>query len=406
MRFLLRRTAPLLFILAGTAHAEDWPGWRGPRGDGSSRETRVPLNWSATENIRWKTAIQGRGYSSPIVSGGCIFLTTCLENEKKRVLLCLDRCNGKILWQRVVVTADLEEKHGLNSYASSTPATDGKYVWVPFLSRPNIQLACYDCDGNLKWMKSPGEFHSKHGFCSCPVLYKNMVILNCDQDAVAYIVALDKATGEERWRADRPNRTRSYCTPLIVTAAGKHQLVLSGSKCVASYDPDTGKQLWIIAGPTEQFVASMVYLDDVLFLTAGFPTYHLLAIRPDGAGNVTNTHVLWHKTKGAGYVPSPVASGKWFFVVTDDGIASCWEAKTGTRQWMERLGNHHSASPVASAGHLFFTDDAGVTYVLKPGKKMEEVSRNALGEECFASPAVAHGQLFIRTVKHLWCIGR
>jgi outer membrane protein assembly factor BamB len=393
-------------MTAIAARGEDWPGWRGPRGDGTSRETDVPLRWSATQNIRWKTPIPGRGYSSPIVSGDRIFLTTCLEREKKRVLLCLDRRDGKILWQRVVVTAELEEKHGLNSYASSTPATDGKNVWVPFLSRPNVQLACYDFDGNQKWIKSPGEFHSKHGFCSCPVLYKDTVILNCDQDAVAYIVALDKSTGEERWRADRPNRTRSYCTPLIVSAGGKKQLVLSGSKCVASYDPDTGKQLWMIDGPTEQFVASMVFLDNVLFLTAGFPTYHLLAIRPDGDGNVTDSHVLWHKTKGAGYVPSPVALGKWFFVVTDDGIVSCWEAKTGKREWMERLGNHHSASPVAAAGHLFFTDDAGVTYVIKPGKKLEEVSRNSLGEGCFSSPAVAQGQLYIRTLNHLWCIGK
>jgi outer membrane protein assembly factor BamB len=400
----LPRAILFLFVTVASTQAEDWPGWRGPRGDGTSLEKHLSLRWSATENIRWKTPIPGRGYSSPVVSGNRIFLTTCLEKEKKRLLLCLDRRDGKILWQRVVVTADLEEKHGLNSYASSTPATDGKYVWIPFLSRPKVQLACYDIDGNLKWQKSPGEFHSKHGFCSCPVLYKDKVILNCDQDAVAYIVAFDKSTGEERWRADRPNRTRSYCTPLIVSAAGKKQLVLSGSKCVASYDPDTGKQLWLIDGPTEQFVASMVFLDDVLFLTAGFPTYHLLAIRPDGAGNVTESHVLWHKTKGAGYVPSPVAFGKWFFVVTDDGIASCWEAKTGKREWMERLGQHHSASPVAAAGHLYFTDDAGVTYVIKPGTKLEEASRNPLGEECYASPAVAQGQLFIRTVNHLWCI--
>jgi outer membrane protein assembly factor BamB len=396
----------ILSILGSMVRAEDWPCWRGPRGDGTSRETDVPLRWSATENIRWKTAIPGRGYSSPVVSGDCIFLTTCLEKDKQRVLLCLDRRDGKILWQRVVVTAELEEKHGLNSYASSTPVTDGKHVWVPFLSRPNVQLACYDFDGNLQWLKSPGEFHSKHGFCSSPVLYKDMVILNCDQDAMGYIVALDKATGEERWRADRPNRTRSYCVPLIVTAAGKKQLVLSGSKCVASYDPDTGKRHWIIDGPTEQFVASMVFTDDVLFLTAGYPTYHLLAIRPDGAGNVTDTHVLWHKTKGAGYVPSPVAFGNRFYVVTDDGIAGCFEAKTGERRWTERLGRHHSASPVAAAGHLFFPDDSGVTYVIKPGTKFEEIGRNPLGEECYASPAVSQGQLFIRTLNHLWCIGK
>jgi outer membrane protein assembly factor BamB len=386
--------------------AENWPGWRGPRGDGMSLETKVPLRWSSTENIRWKTPIPGKGHSSPIVWGDRVFVTTCLEKEKQRLLLSLNGRDGKLLWQRVVLTAELEEKHDLNSYASSTPATDGKHVWVPFLAAPRVQLACYDMDGKLAWLVSPGEFHSKHGFCTCPVLYKDMVILNCDQDGDGYLVALDKATGVERWRTPRPNHTRSYCTPLVVTAAGKQQLVLTGSKCVASYDPDTGKQRWIMDGPTEQFVASMVHLDDVLFLTAGYPTYHLLAIRPNGAGNVTKTHVLWHSTKGAGYVPAPVVWGKWFFVVTDAGIASCLDAKTGKRHWMERLGDHHSASPIAAAGHLFFTDDAGVTHVLKAAEKFEVVSRNALDEACYASPAVSQGQVFIRTLHHVWCIGR
>src|SRR5262249_4779932 len=158
-------------------------------------------------------------------------------------------------------------------------------------------VACYDVDGKLVWNRSPGEFHSVHGYCSSPVLYKDMVIVNGDQDAEAFIVALDQRTGKERWRADRPNRTRSYCTPLIVSAAGKKQLVLSGSKSVASYDPDTGKQWWVIDGPTEQFVASLVFANNLFFMTAGFPTYHIMGIRPDGAGDVTKTHVLWHKAK-------------------------------------------------------------------------------------------------------------
>src|SRR5438128_5339952 len=172
MRRALYCLALVLPCLVASAAAEDWPGWRGPRGDGTSRETDVPLRWSKSENVRWKTAIPGVGHSSPIVWGDRVFLTTCLEKERKRLLLCLDRRDGKILWQRVVVTADLEEKHGLNSYASSTPVTDGKHIWVPFLSYPTVQVACYDFDGKLAWMKSPGEFHSKHGFCSCPVLYK------------------------------------------------------------------------------------------------------------------------------------------------------------------------------------------------------------------------------------------
>jgi outer membrane protein assembly factor BamB len=407
MRIGLTRVGFALLVLTAPALAGEWPGWRGPRGDGIADESEVPIKWSKTENVAWKVAIPGKGHSSPIVWGDRVFVTTCLEKESKRVLLCLNRKNGKQLWERVVLTAKLEGKHGLNSYASATPATDGKHVWVAFLQAPNVQMVCYDMDGKEAWRKSPGELHSKHGFCSCPVLYKDMVILNCDQDGDGYLVALDKESGKERWRTERPNKTRSYCTPIIVDADGKMQLVFTGSKCVASYDPDSGKQHWIIDGPTEQFVASMVYSEGVLFLTAGFPEYHLLAIKPDGKGNVTKSHILWRETKGAGYVPSPIAHGKYFFVVSDrgSGIASCWEAKTGKRQWLERLGGHHSASPVSAGGHLYFLDDDGVTCVVQPTNKFKVVSRNALDEECYASPAVAHGHIYIRTLHHLYCIG-
>jgi hypothetical protein len=322
------------------------------------------------------------------------------------LLLCLSRLDGRILWQREVLTARLERKHNLNSFASSTPVTDGRHVWATFLESPRMQAVCYDFDGREIWRRSPGEFHSVHGFCSSPILYKDMLIINGDQDAEAWIVALDKTNGGERWRADRPNRTRSYCVPIIVKAAGKTQLVLSGSKCVASYDPDTGEQIWIIDGPTEQFVSSLVYGDGVLFLTAGFPTYHLMGIRPDGHGDVTHSHVLWHDTHAADYVPSPIAHGSYFFWVNDNGIAGCVDAKTGKREWTQRLGKHHSASPVSAGGYLYFPDDDGNTYVLKAGPKFELVSKNPLGDECYASPAVAHGEIFIRTLHNLYCIGK
>jgi outer membrane protein assembly factor BamB len=397
--------AVVVFALANSSNAEEWPGWRGPRGDGTSQETTIPIRWSKTENIRWKAPIPGKGHSSPVVWGDRVFVTTCLEEEEKRLLLCLSRIDGRLLWERVVLKSALEDKHNLNSFASATPVTDGRHVWVAFLQYPVMQVACYDFDGNLVWRLSPGEFHSKHGFCSSPVLYKDMVILNGDQDAEAWIVALDKSTGAERWRTDRPNRTRSYCVPLIVKAAGKMQLVMSGNKCVASYDPDTGKQIWIIDGPTEQFVSSLVYAEDILFLTAGFPTYHLMGIHPDGQGNVTHTHVLWHDKRAADYVPSPIAHGSYFFWVNDNGVAGCIAAKTGERQWTQRLGRHHSSSPVSAGGYLYFPDDDGVTWVLKAGPKFEVVSKNPLGDECYASPAIAHGQIFMRTLHNLYCIG-
>jgi outer membrane protein assembly factor BamB len=247
-------------------------------------------------------------------------------------------------------------------------------------------------------------------------LHKDLVILNGDQDAPAYLVALDKLTGKEVWRADRPNRTRSYCTPILIESPSVHgvtQLVLGGSKCVASYDADTGKQVWQLDGPTEQYVASLVYTDDVLFLTTGFPEFHLMGIRPDGSGNITGTpHVAWHiphsenkNGKYASYVPSPLAAGDHFFVISDLGWLGCIEAKTGRRLWNERLGRHHSASPVVVGGHLLLPDDDGTTWVVKASPKFELVRKNVLAEETYASPAVANGCLYVRTLNHLWCIG-
>ncbi len=267
-------------------------------------------------------------------------------------------------------------------------------------------------------MRSPGKLLSVHGFCSSPVLHKDLVILNGDQDAEAYLVALDKETGEERWRIDRPNRTRSYCTPILIHSKDKPdvtQLVLSGSKCVTGYDADTGKLLWIIDGPTEQYVASLVYLDDMLFLTTGFPEYHLMGISPDGSGNITKSkYVRWHiphkinrieRNSGASYVPSPIAADGHFYVVSDTGYLSCLKPQTGERLWKEKLGRHHSASPVLADGQLYFLDDDGISYVLKASGKFEVLHKNKLDEECYASPAVSHGQIFIRALHNLYCIG-
>jgi hypothetical protein len=384
----------------------DWPAWRGPHGDGRSDEASAPTRWSATENIHWKVRVPGKGHSSPIVFGDRVFLTTALESHEKRMLLCYNRLDGKPIWEREVLRAPLEQRHDRNSYASATPATDGKHVWVSFLQQPTIQLACYDVEGNEVWRKSPGRFSSVHGFCSSPVLHEDLVILNCDQDAKAWIVAYDKATGEERWRADRPNRTRSYCTPLVIDVDGKKQLVLSGSKSVAAYDPETGKRIWMMDGPTEQFVASLAYADGVLFVTGGFPQLHMLGVDPRGRGNVTRTHIRWRTHKGVSYVPSPVAHDGHFFVVSDNGLASCFEARTGRLKWKERLGRRHSASAVSAGGRVYFVDDDGETFVVKAAPQFELVAENSLGEACFASPAVSRGQLFIRTVDHLYCIGK
>jgi outer membrane protein assembly factor BamB len=282
-------------------------------------------------------------------------------------------------------------------------------VYITFLDKPRLRVFCYDYDGKLVWEKTPGEFHSMHGFCSPPILYKDLVIVNADQDAPAgqraYIVAFDKKTGEEKWRIDRPNKLRSYCPPVIVHAAGKQQMVLTGSKCVTAYDPDTGKVIWIVDGPTEQFVSSIVLHDGIILLTAGFPVYWVMAIDPSGTGDVTKTHVLWKKKNEGGYVPSPVAAGGKLFLVTDTGLASCWDVKSDKMCWQEQLSrSKHHASAIVADGRIYFTSDEGTTFVLKASDEYELLAKNPLGERVFASPAFSNGDIFIRGAKHLWCI--
>ncbi|MFT5524822.1 MAG: outer membrane protein assembly factor BamB [Pirellulaceae bacterium] len=414
----LRSLVAFLFVLTlvSTAVCEDWPGWRGPRGDGSSSDKNVATQWDGEtgKNVKWKVPIDGYSHSSPIVWKDRIFVVSCVKESTERVLISLDRSTGNILWQKSVLKAPLEKLHNLNSHASGTPVTDGKLVYVTFLEADfagsnkvtpgNIVVAAYDFDGNEKWVARPGRFSSVHGFCTSPILFKDKVIVNGDHDGEAYIAALSRESGETQWKVKRENKTRSYVTPIIREIDGRTQMILSGSKCITSYDPNDGKLHWIIDGPTQQYVASMVYNGEFLFMTAGFPERHILAIRPNGSGNVTDTHVVWRTTTACSYVPSPIISGNHFLVAADNGVCSCFEATSGERLWMERLGKHYSASLVEANGLVYFAADDGIVKVVRPGAKLDVVAENNLGEYVFASPAISNGQLFIRGENHLFCI--
>lgn len=398
-----------LFLMAQTVNTpgEDWPCWRGPRLDGTSTETHVPVFWSATSNVVWKTELPGVGHASPIIGGDRVFTVAAIPERQERLLLCLERTTGKMVWQQTVLAAPLEHKHTLNSFASSTPATDGDSVFVAFLDRDRMFAAAYDLNGKSKWAVRPGPFASMHGFCSSPIVYRDKIILNGDHDGDSYLVALSRADGRILWKTPRENHTRSYCAPLIRDMGGRAQMVLSGDKCVASYDPNTGTRLWVIDGPTEQFVASPVYSEacGLVFITGGFPDHHILAIRPGGSGNVTQTHIAWRTTEGAAYVPSPIIVGEYFLVVSDGGVAHCFEARTGKLAWKERLGEEH-ASLISAEGRVYFLNDRGTVNVVKVGPQFERVAQNEIGEKCFASPAISQGQVFLRGERHLFCIGR
>ena len=349
-----------ILALSGGVSAENWPGWRGPRGDGSSLDGNVPTKWSGSENLAWKVPIPGIGHASPIIWENRIFLVTCLPEEGQRCLICLDRRTGRTLWTRVVLTSPLERKHRLNSHASSTPVTDGQRVFVSFLDQEDMFIAAYDFRGNRTWAVRPGPFSSVHGYCSSPILYKDTVIINGDHDGDAYIVALDKDSGATRWKTSRENKTRSYCTAIIRQMDGRTQMVLSGSLCVASYDPEDGSRHWIVDGPTEQYVASLVYDGELVYLTCGYPEEHLMGIRPSGKGNVTETHVVWHhRTRDAAYVPSPIVVNGYFVVADDFGTVTCYEARSGKLQWREKLARHYSASALEANGLVYLFADQG-----------------------------------------------
>ncbi len=396
-------------LMAGQALAatENWPMWRGPRGDGSSLETGVPVQWSATNNIVWKTPVSGEGHSSPILWGERLFLTTALRDAQERCLLCFDRGTGRLLWQQTVLAAPLEAKNSENSFASSTPATDGQKVFVTFLDGKEVVVAAYDFSGQKKWLVRPGQFYSQHGFSHTPVLFEDKVILGCDSKGENFIVALSREDGHVLWKVQRDNPTQSYSAPLIRQMAGRMQMVIPGNKAVTGIDPANGKTLWVSEGPSEDCVITPVYNEasGLVLSCSSWPKRVLQAIRPIGNGTLSQSNIVWSSTDGAPYVPSPISVGAYFFT---SGFATkeawCFEAATGKVLWHEKTGLHH-ASPVAANGLVYFLNDDGVAHVFKAGPNLELVARNELGEKTYASPAISRGQIFLRGFKNLYCVG-
>jgi outer membrane protein assembly factor BamB len=404
----------LWVILAGSfsgnqnqARTENWPAWRGPRGDGSSLEQHVPVHWGEGSNLVWKAKLPGSGHASPVVWADRIFTVSANEKTQERLLLCFETDQGKLLWQRTVLSSPLEKTHRLNSYASSTPATDGQQVYTSFLDKDEMVATAYDLTGQMKWQVRPGVFSSMHGYCSSPLLFEDLVILNGDHDGDSYLVALDRKTGKTVWKTKRPNRTRSYCVTTIFELSGRTQMVFSGDKSVASYDPRKGTLHWYLPGPTEQFVASIVYNPsaDLLFVTGGFPELHILGLRHDGRGIIGDDHIVWRSHKGVSYVPSPVSAGNYFLVVSDGGFATCFEAATGNIMWQERMGGGHHASLITAEGRVYYLSDQGVMTVVQPKAEFEVLAKNKLDDRFFASPAVSHGRIYLRGEQSLYAIG-
>ena len=364
---------PLLVVLAGAAlEAQDWPQFRGPTGQGHSTERGVPLEWSESRNVIWKTPVPGRGWSSPVVAGGRVWLTTAIEAHGASLrALAFDVETGReVVNVEVFHLRSIDLLNSKNSHASPTPIVDGDRVYVHFGADGTAALTT---SGEIVW-KARLPYESQHGNGGSPVLYGDLLIVSCDGSDEAFVVALDKRTGKVRWKTPRRSPAdQAYSTPLVIRVGDRDQVVSVGAYRAAAYDPQTGKEIWRVGyGDGFSNVPRPVYGQGLVYIATGFQEPSLIAVRADGTGDVTKTHVAWTLKRAAPLTPSPLLVGDELYLVNDIGIASCLDAKTGAPYWVARLGGNYSASPVVADGRIYFLSEEGVATVIAP----EKVFRN------------------------------
>jgi outer membrane protein assembly factor BamB len=389
----------------------DWPEFRGPTGQGLVDQGPLPTEWSPTKNVVWKQKVPGAGWSSPVVVGGKVFLTSAVpdgKNQLSLVALCLDAKDGKEVWRQELFREDTTSSprpHQKNSHASPTPLVSGSRLFVHF---GHMGTACLDLDGKVQWRNDKVKYSPVHGNGGSPILAEDKLIFSCDGGDKPFVVALDAATGQEAWRtdrkADKSPKKFSFSTPLLIDVKGQKQVVSPGPDAVVAYEPATGKEIWRVRYNGYSVIPRPVYGHGLVFVSTSFDSPTFLAIKPDGKGDVTGTHVAWQTNKNAPHTPSPLLVGDEVYTVSDRGIATCYDARTGEVHWSERLNATFSASPVCADGKVYVQGEDGEGIVLKAGKKFEELARTKMGERTLASYAVADGALFLRTAEHLYRI--
>ena len=377
--------------------AENWPGWRGPQRNGLSGERGLPLHWSADRGIAWKTALPGAGISNPIV-----------WDEQELHVIALDLHDGKERWHvRLWGTAPTLHHAYKSSMASPSPITDGEAVYAFFGSG---DLAAIDLQGRLLWHRALadeyGAFENRFAASSSPLLFEDLVILQCDHYGHSYLLGVEKATGANRWKADRPDCWLSWASPTLVPVPGteRWELLVCGSEKVEGYDPASGEKLWTFTGLARECVPTPVFGHGLAYVVSG-PRGDTFAIRPGGRGDVTATHLAWSSDRGTPFVPSAILVGNRYYMIDDKGIGTCLDAQTGAQLWRRRLLGPVTASPVAGDGKLYLTDEEGPTLVLAcDDASGRELARNRLDEPVFASPAISQRRLLIRSATRLYCI--
>lgn len=406
---LSRLTLPVLFIglLTSLSVSADWPQFRGPGGQGVA-EADPPVAWSATDGIEWRVAVAGLAWSSPVVVGDRIYLTSAVpqgDDAQELVAECRALADGAVIWLQTLHRQTGEvEMHGKNSHASPSPVVDGDHLYVHF--GPHLTACLKAADGSPVWTKRL-DYAPQHGTGGSPAVFEDLLLICCDGRDVQYVVALDKHSGNERWRTPRdtaPSKGFSFSTPLIVTAEGRTQAVCPASDAVFAYDPRTGEELWRCRyADGYSVVPRPVFANGLVYICTGYNRPKLLAIDPTGKGDVTETHLKWEFDRSVPHNPSPVAVGRELYFVSDKGVATCLDGVTGTERWQERLGGNFSASPIAAGGRVYFQDEAGVCTVVKAGPEFELLATNtwAADKRTYASFAVAGDALLARSENEL-----
>ena len=405
--------AALIVLLTSGTSARQWPEFRGPTGHGHSAEQGVPLEWSESRNVAWKTPVPGAGWSSPVIAGGRVWLTTAAEireGDRARGVslraVAFDAASGKEVVNAEVFRVDRPRTiNQKNSHASPTPIVANDRVYVHFGTDGTAALTPA---GEVLW-KTRLPYQSHHGSGGSPALYQDLLIINCDGNGGpddAFVVALDTKTGKTRWRTFRRQPAdQAYTTPLVIRVGDRDQLVSVGAYRAAAYYPSDGREIWRV-GYDQGFsnVPRQVYGQGLVFIATGFQQPTLIAVRPDGTGDVTRSHIAWTLRRAAPYTPSPILVGDDLFLVNDVGIATCVEARSGKIHWQERLGGNYSASPIFADGRIYFPSEEGMVTVIAPSRTFTRLAANQLDGPIFASIAVAERAFFIRTSKHLYRI--
>ena len=407
-------TAIIAGVLSGAySTAADWPQFRGPGGQGHSDATNLPLTWSESENIVWKVPVPGLGWSSPSIQGNQIWLSTAVDEGKSLHAIALDRVTGQTLVDVVVFEiAEPGSVHSKNSHASPTPLIEGDRVYVHFGAHGT---ACLKSDGTLVWKTQELKHDHRHGPGGSPVIYQDLLILNCDGSDIQFVVALDKSTGEIRWKKKREhigearltgksNVPMAYTTPLLTEINGTIQLLSSGADSIVSYNPVNGDEYWWFSYDGYSNVPRPVVGKGLVFISSGYDRPEFFAVKVDGTGDVTESHLGWNMKKAAPLNPSPLLIGDELYLISDNGIATCLDAVSGQQHWQERIGGSYSASPTFADGRIYLLDEEGTTTVIAPGKTFEKLATSKLDGRTLATPAFLDQAIYLRTDKDLYRI--